>query len=58
MENKLKGADKNLYSRIFDNSTGTMEKNPSKSLSVRTFFAVLLPIIQKFELLQLNNVLK
>ena len=28
------------------------KKKPPKSLAVRTFFAVLLPIIQKFELLQ------
>ena len=41
-----------MYSRIFNNSTGTIEKNPPKSLAVHSFFAVLLPITQKFELLQ------
>ena len=35
-----------------------LKKKPPKSLAVRTFFAVLLSIIQKFELLQWNNVLK
>ena len=47
-----------IYSRIFNNSTGTMEKKPSKISCGTHFFAVLLPIIQKFELLHWNNGLK
>ena len=39
------------YSEIFYKSTGTIEKNPPKYLAVRTFFAVLLAIIQEFEML-------
>ena len=39
------------YSEILNKSTGTIEKNPPKHLAVRTFFAVLLAIIQEFEML-------
>ena len=39
------------YSQVSNNSTGTNEKKTPKSLAVRTFFAVLLAIIQEFELL-------
>ena len=40
-----------VYSEILNKSTGTIEKNPPKYLAVRTFFAVLLAIIQEFEML-------
>ena len=39
------------YSEILNKSTGTIEKNPPKYLAVRTFFAVLLAIIQELEML-------
>ena len=39
------------YSEILNKSTGTIEKKPPKYLAVRTFFAVLLAIIQEFEML-------
>ena len=39
------------YSRLSNESTGTMKKTDPKIEAVRTFFAVLLAIIQEFEML-------